>query len=330
MPVYNAGRFLNEAIDSILQQTLASFEFLIIDDASTDNSVKIIQAYHDDRIHLIRKPVNTGYTDSLNMAVKLSRGKYIARMDADDVSMLDRFQQQFDYMETHPGVLVLGTAYKILDTGELIVLPPTFEALKVVAIMQVPVAHPTVFIRRQVFDDYCLWYNKALEPAEDYDLWTRVLEMGRIENLTQPLLHYRRHSQQQTLTRYHELIEGAVSTRLGQLNKLVNFEGKSYDVLFAIKMLTMHPQVLSRPVMNNFLQLIHDMEQANKTKKKYDRVLLNSYLRERWQFYILQFNRPGRGDISMLVKMQSSRITRMGVQFSIKYILKCLRPHKTI
>ena len=114
MPVYNAGYYLKEAIDSILNQSFSDFEFFIIDDKSTDNSLEIIKSYKDDRIILIEKQSNTGYTDSLNMAIKLSKGKYIARMDADDISSPKRFLKQYEYLESHQDVVLLGTNYEII------------------------------------------------------------------------------------------------------------------------------------------------------------------------------------------------------------------------
>ena len=92
MPVYNCALYINEAMDSILSQTFDDFEFLIIDDASTDDTVSIIKSYNDPRIQLVEKPVNTGYTNSLNYGLSIANGKYIARMDGDDISLPERFQ----------------------------------------------------------------------------------------------------------------------------------------------------------------------------------------------------------------------------------------------
>src|SRR5688500_18170797 len=190
MPVYNTARYLRESIESILNQTFSDFEFLIIDDASTDESVAIVRSYSDKRIKLIQKPINTGYTESLNMAIDLAKGKYIARMDSDDLSLNDRFEKQYRYMEQYPEVLVLGGSYQILGTNDIVSLPVTHQEAAVVSLMHVLVAHPTVFIRKQLFDQYNVRYEKKYEPAEDYGLWTKVDDIGRIENMPYVLMFY--------------------------------------------------------------------------------------------------------------------------------------------
>ena len=324
MPVYNAGTFLKESIDSILQQSFEDFEFFIIDDASTDNSAELIRSFTDKRIRFIEKPANTGYTDSLNMAIQLSKGKYIARMDADDISEQQRFLQQFQYMENNPAVLVLGTAYKIIGTDEMVQLPLSYEEAKVVSIMHVPVAHPTVMMRKEIFTRYQFLYNKKYEPAEDYDLWTKVLEIGKIENLQKPLLYYRRHSAQQSILRYETLLQAAVEIRLRQLNKLIIFTGKSYDVLFAIATLSKQAVLVNGDSMQKLVLLLSDMMNANILKKVYDTTLLNSYLRERWLFHLLKFAKPAVKDIRLLRTMQRSAVTRMSPLFCLNYLVKCI------
>ncbi|SVC41049.1 uncharacterized protein METZ01_LOCUS293903, partial [marine metagenome] len=104
MPVYNGAKYLNEAIDSILNQTFQNFEFIIIDDGSTDDSVKIIKSYDDNRIRLVENRNNLGQSETLNKGLSLTRGKYIARMDQDDISMPERLKKQFEFMENNSDV----------------------------------------------------------------------------------------------------------------------------------------------------------------------------------------------------------------------------------
>ncbi|HEY4799706.1 MAG TPA: glycosyltransferase family 2 protein, partial [Bacteroidia bacterium] len=131
MPVYNAEKYLCEAIDSILQQTFTDFEFLIIDDGSTDKSVDIIRSYSDKRIVLTTKPCNTGLIDTLNMGIQLARGKYIARMDADDISVAGRLKSQYQYMENNPDVLVVGSLYQCIGTDIVYDMPISCSQVKV-------------------------------------------------------------------------------------------------------------------------------------------------------------------------------------------------------
>src|SRR5688572_53842 len=114
MPVYNAERFLSEAIDSILQQSLTDFEFLIIDDGSTDCSREIINAYKDDRIRLVQNESNLAITASLNKGIHLARASLIARMDADDISYPERLQKQYNYLSNHPDCALLSTSARVI------------------------------------------------------------------------------------------------------------------------------------------------------------------------------------------------------------------------
>ncbi len=320
MPVYNGGAFIKEAIDSILAQTFTDFEFFIIDDASTDESVAIIKFYSDHRIQFIQKPTNTGYTDSLNMALALAKGKYIVRMDADDISTVDRFKKQLEYIETKKDLLVLGTAYKIIGTETLITLPATYEEAKVISIMNVPVAHPTVMMRNEVFKNLGMRYEKKYEPAEDYDLWTRVLEKGMIESLPEPLLYYRQHPAQQSITRHGRLLEAAIDIRLRQLNKLISFNDKQYDVLFAIDVLTMQPLLVTGAILKKMALLIADIESSNKRNKIYNEKLLAGWLRERWLFYIFKLNCPSIKDFSLLQTLRQTATTQMGWLFELGFL----------
>ena len=114
MSVYNGAKFLDEAIDSILTQTFTDFEFIVIDDASSDDSLHIINSYKDARIIVLQNTKNIGLTKSLNLGIAKAKGKYIARMDADDISMPKRLEKQFDFMEEHPEFAFVGLEQKLL------------------------------------------------------------------------------------------------------------------------------------------------------------------------------------------------------------------------
>jgi glycosyltransferase involved in cell wall biosynthesis len=190
MPVYNAEAFLREAIDSILQQTLTKFEFLIIDDGSTDSSVSIIKSYTDPRIHFIQNEKNLGISASLNRGIELAACELIARMDADDISYPERLQKQYDYFQTNKDVALLSTwAREISETGEPVYTARwrrpffyynlTFECW---------VYHPTVMYRRSAVLDVGAY---STPYSEDYDLWWHLSRTYKIDNLTEVLVDYR-------------------------------------------------------------------------------------------------------------------------------------------
>jgi len=196
MPVFNAGLYLRTAIESILNQTFSDFEFFIIDDASTDNSVEIIQSFSDKRIKLIVKPVNSGYTKSLNHVLQLTKGKYIARMDADDISYPQRFERQILFLENNPNIIVCGTWIKLIPANEVIKHPQDNDGIKLLMLDQNPVAHPSVMLRREFLVENQLQYDSLMEPAEDYDLWVKIISIGEIANVPEVLVDYRIHSSQ--------------------------------------------------------------------------------------------------------------------------------------
>ena len=115
MPVYNESLFVEQAVKSVLNQSLFDFELLIIDDASEDNTFDLINEFNDDRIILIQKEKNTGYTDSLNLGIEKCSGRYIARMDGDDISKKNRFEKQFLYMKKNPHIDILGSNIEVID-----------------------------------------------------------------------------------------------------------------------------------------------------------------------------------------------------------------------
>src|ERR1700761_7503420 len=120
MPVYNCRQFVAAAIESVLNQTYANFELIIIDDCSSDNTLGVISSYTDKRIRLISKKENKGLIDSLNLGIALSAGKYLARMDGDDICAANRFATQLNFMELNPDVTVCGTWYRDIATGEIV------------------------------------------------------------------------------------------------------------------------------------------------------------------------------------------------------------------
>lgn len=196
LPSYNCEIYISETIASIVNQAYSNLEIIIIDDASTDNTCDIIQSFKDDRIKLIKKPVNTGYTDSLNMGLEIATGKYIARMDADDIAHPERIEKQLAFMEANPDVVLCGTWINLIPSGKLHTYPIQHEAIVAQLLRINAFCHPSIMMRKSVIDEHNLRYDKSYEPTEDYELWTRLALLGRVHNIPEPLLQYRLHEQQ--------------------------------------------------------------------------------------------------------------------------------------
>lgn len=226
MPVYNCELYVKEAIDSILNQTFSDFEFIIIDDASTDKTLSIIRSYDDNRIKLIEKPENSGYTNSLNYGLGIARGEYIARMDGDDISLPARFEKQINFLDKNLEVVVCGSSFKIIESEKIYSVCENHEKIKLAMLQDCPMGHPTVMMRKKVFQDYNLVYDISKEPAEDYDLWTRLSLLGKLHNLQEVLLNYRMHTSQVSNKRNMEQKNAAIEIKVNLLNYL-NFEKNS-------------------------------------------------------------------------------------------------------
>lgn len=195
MFVYNEEKYLCEAIDSILCQTADNFEFIIIDDASTDNSLSIIQSYSDKRIVLIRNEQNIGNYPSRNKGMEVAIGKYICVMGADDIAYLRRLEVQYEYMETHSAVSVLGTNFIFSKTDIKKNLLFSHEQIMIKLLQNNAVLHPSLMIRSDVMRKHG-GYNEKYVYSSDYDLIAWFVISGTVENLPDILMMYRMHESQ--------------------------------------------------------------------------------------------------------------------------------------
>jgi len=222
MPVYNGERFLHEAINSILGQTFADYEFLIINDGSVDKSIDIIKSYSDKRIHLVNNESNLGLVASLNKGFGLARGEFIARMDADDVSRPERLAQQVCFMDDNPLVGVCGSWVQYLSKADRSVwkLPKESEEIRCWQFHTVGVAHPSVMLRRRFFCEHALRYDPQYRHIEDYELWGRAIRYMKFANIQKVLLDYRISSGQICALHSAEQHEAIVPLRLQRLREL--------------------------------------------------------------------------------------------------------------
>ena len=198
MAVYNGKDFLPETIDAVLGQTFRDFEFVIIDDGSTDGAADVLREYaaRDDRIKLTIRP-NKGLTKSLNEGLGLCAAPLVARVDGDDICRPDRLQKQVAFMDLHPEVVLLGGAYELIDEhGRLLTTlnPPTDNA----ALQQqcldgtTPICHPLAMFRREAAMKVG-GYDESYIVAQDLDLWLRLGEVGELACLPDIVLQYRMH-----------------------------------------------------------------------------------------------------------------------------------------
>lgn len=193
MPVFNAAKYVREAIESILDQTFDDFEFLIIDDGSTDATPSVIRSFHDPRIRVRRHEQNLGLVATLNEGLHLAKADLVARMDADDISHPDRLEKQLALVDGNPDVVLVGSDVDIIDqNGKTISYEPKPtdpDAIRLILSVICPIAHSTVLFRKESVLKIGGYAN--LYVAEDYELWTRLADEGDLSNLPLPLLKYR-------------------------------------------------------------------------------------------------------------------------------------------
>ena len=190
MSVYNGEKYLQEAIDSILVQTFKDFEFLIINDGSADKTGEILKSYNDPRIKIIDNKKNIGLTKSLNIGLRIAKGEYIARQDADDISMPERLEKEIVFLDNNKNVGLVGTYYfEINEKGKVLYITRPLDdndALKEKLLKVNQFGHGSVIFRKECIETVGP-YRKEFKSAQDYDLWLRISEKYNIANIPEPL-----------------------------------------------------------------------------------------------------------------------------------------------
>lgn len=209
MPVYNAEKYLAKAVDSILQQSLSDFEFVIIDDGSTDHSTDLLKAYtqQDARIKLVSRE-NKGLVASLNEGIALAQAPIIARMDADDIAHPDRFLIQYQFLQQHSDCVCVGGRFRVIDEkSRFLIVADTklgYEQVELSALQGItPICHPTAMLRKTALTAIGN-YHEDDYPAEDLALFLNLAEIGKIDNVPDIILDYRIH-------------EGSISSKRNEL-----------------------------------------------------------------------------------------------------------------
>jgi glycosyltransferase involved in cell wall biosynthesis len=254
MSVFNGEKYLHEAINSILQQTFTDFEFIIVDDGSTDSTCRIIQSYNDSRIFLISR-ANKGLVASLNEAILSAKGIYIGRQDADDVSHSARLQTEVFFLRNNPKYVAVGSWFEEFNEGSPLRInrtPVTDSLVRLRLVWGTCFGHGSVMFVRQAAIDAGL-YRQAMWPAEDYDLWTRLSSFGALANIPRVLYRYRLHK---------ESISEKNSSKQRQLAKEISL---SYALKFR---------------RNDLGSIHHEVECITKADPKYQKELIAEMKRE--------------------------------------------------
>lgn len=324
MPVYNGERYLREAIESILSQSLTDFEFLIINDGSTDNSIDIINSYSDHRIRLVQNETNLGLIATLNKGINLAQGEYIARMDCDDISLSERLEKQYRFMECHPDIGICGTWLRSIgdNSGLVCRFPTDPEQFRAELLFDSIIGHPSVMLRKSIIEQFNLYYDPTYCHAEDYDLWSRAVMHCKICSIPEMLVLYRYHSAQVSQQRSDQQKQTAGKVRLGQLRSL-GVEPTPYEFSLHQAFGTMTHLKTSNFFTDatNWLVKLKKANAANRIYiepqfslmlcDRWFRLCLSAILKGRWTLRIVSFPKPIVG-------------TFTGIRYAIKFIAQQL------
>ncbi len=236
LPVYNAQDYLKESIDSILSQSYAHFEFIIINDGSKDKSDEIIRSYKDPRIRYISQE-NKGLGATLNVGISLAKGTYIARQDQDDISLPHRFKHQIDFLEKHQEVVLLGTHARIFtDSDQHFGFHKHCSdpaLLKFDLLFDNPFVHSSVMFKREIIDAVGN-YKSDRDLYEDFDLWSRMSYVKQVANLPEVLVLYRHHNKglSKNFSNFKE--EGLYNQGLKNIHQLLGRTEDAFKDLLAV------------------------------------------------------------------------------------------------
>lgn len=297
MSVFNTKEeYLREAVESILNQTFKKYEFIIINDCSDEKTTKILEEYQDQRIVLIKNDKNLGLTASLNLGLAKAKGRYIARMDSDDISYVDRFERQYNYMEQHPNVDVLGGWVMVGKKINKSYGSAGNEWRKVRMLFEnAGICHSTAFIRKTFLDKYNIKYDVSIKKSQDYDLWCRCLETGTIAVMPKKILEYRVHESQISVINSDEQMYYKNIIRKRELDKIC----QNYTERELEQFLDMRNEILSSKELDAFWRkilkgnrekgVLNDRSLKYELSKQWMRVLLGIYKRKNRKSYLSQW-----------------------------------------
>jgi glycosyltransferase involved in cell wall biosynthesis len=291
MTVYNASEFLKEAIDSILNQTFTEFDFVIVNDGSTDSSESIIKHYKDDRIKLLSYQENKGFAYALNVGLASISAKYIVRMDADDISLPIRIEKLVAYMEANSSIGIYGSSLKRFGKDNEIWNPAINDAaIKARLLFATAMMHPTIIIRNEVLTSTQLKYRNNFPPSEDYDFFYRLSAFTNFANTNEVLYHYRIHTTNMTAMSFEKRIESK--------KRLYQFILSDFGIVPTEDELLLHFGFSKNTLLPNYTNLKKYKNWLNKIKnynlihKKINTSELELLLQNKWDrlFYVLLNN----------------------------------------
>ncbi|KKH47433.1 hypothetical protein EO93_01275 [Methanosarcina sp. 1.H.A.2.2] len=321
MPVYKGDEYLSEAVDSILNQTFSDFEFIIICDDPTDETHHIFDKYqqNDSRI-MVYYQERQGLVNSLNKGISLARGEYIARMDADDISLSTRFEKQVEFMDKNLEIGICGTWVKTIgdSSGSVWNNPCDHDTIKSRMLFESVIAHPSIILRKDIFLSNNLAYRQDETYAEDYGLWVRAIKKLKFANIPEILLHYRVHNS--TSNKYKQK-EISNRVRLSQVRELgispTNVEIEIHEALSCYRF------DVNDDFISNAKSWLQKLQNANFSMKIYPEPAFSNVLANRcWYLICYNFRYLGLGSWNCFHNPKLSQSVNLSYVQKARLLLK--------
>jgi len=280
IPAYNSSKYIEETINSILNQSFNDFELLIINDCSNDDTLEIINSYKDNRIRVFSNEKNMGITPTRNRGLELAKGKYVTFMDHDDIAPLYKFEKQVAFLDKNPDIGIYGGSWKFFGDKSLLIKVPNYhEDIRVFSIFHCPFGSSTVMARKSMLNKYNLKYDANYPCSEDYDLWVHCLKHFKGANSDEIFLYYRIHENQASNKRSEILRNSDKKIKENILKELI--PDITEDELEQHIFITIND--IKKAI--NWINRIYD---ANDEKKIYSQDELHSFLKK--VVYFLFYN----------------------------------------
>lgn len=327
LPVYNGELYLEESLNSVLNQTYKNYEIIIINDGSTDNTSNILRRISSEKILIINNKINVGLISSLNLGIEIANGEYIARMDSDDICLPQRIEKQVTFMKKNSEIGICGMQAKFIGKNVKITRshhPKAHDEICCQLLVFPPFVHSTVMIRSQLIKNYGLRYDHNYIHAEDYDLWERASHLTQLSNMPDLGLLYRIHDQQISKKRIktQRIIVSKIRQRV-IMRLIPNIDHKQFEFHNFI----IYPEenvdlVAIKRAENWLVQLL----KSNNVNKIYDKKAFEKFLANRW---LTICNKATSYDALLWQIYKSSSLHNMrfvGARSEIKFFLKNILP----
>jgi glycosyltransferase involved in cell wall biosynthesis len=268
LPVYNGEKYIAEAIQSVLSQTFTDFELLVIDDGSTDRTREVLSGFTDARMRVIHFPAHRGLVPALNTGIRGSRSEFIARMDADDICMPQRFERQVAFLRSHVQIGLCGTWTRSFGDETVEMRPPIKpEDVRARLFFGWAIDHPSILMRRDFLEQHGLMYDDRFQHVEDFDFFIRAAEVTNLANVPEVLLHTRAHPQEVSVIHRSEQLPTETRLLARQLRSLIP-DATQEEESFHLRLLT--GTVDASTSLTRAGQWLVRLDRANQERSRYD------------------------------------------------------------